>query len=132
MRLRTAAAAVAIVAAGSLGACSSPDSGSGSGSGSTDGSNQQQDSGTNNGSSGSNSDNSGGSGDSDSSSGKSVTMDEAGDIATDKYGGTVKEVESDHYNGKAAWEVEIKNSDKGRIEVKVEKSTGKILDMEKD
>lgn len=59
-----------------------------------------------------------------------VTKDEAGRIATDKYGGTVINVESDHYRGKAAWEVEIRNSRQGRIEVKVAKATGEVLHME--
>lgn len=72
------------------------------------------------------------SGPSASSSSGPVGMDEAGEIATDKYSGTVKSVESDHYHGKDAWEVEIQNSDQGRIEVKVAKSTGKILHMEKE
>lgn len=115
-RLRTIAAAIAIVAAGSLAACSQGgDSGTAGGS---DSSSSQQSNGQSGGDNG--------------SSDRSVGRDEAGKIATNKYGGTVKEVESDHYNGKPAWEVEIRDSDKGRIEVKVEKSTGKILHMELD
>lgn len=103
-RVRTVAAAIAIVAAGSLAACSqgtdatAPDNGT----------------------------------DTASSSSQHVNRDEAGRAATDKYGGTIKSVESDDYNGKPAWEVEIRGSDHGRIEVKVEKSTGKILHMSKD
>jgi hypothetical protein len=61
-----------------------------------------------------------------------VSRAKAGQIATSRYGGTVKEIESDHYHGKAAWEVEIQNSNQGRIEVKVDKATGDILDVEKD
>lgn len=59
-------------------------------------------------------------------------MQQAGRIATDKYGGTVKEIESDNYRGTPAWEVEITNSSQGRIEVKVDKATGAILHMELD
>ena len=59
-----------------------------------------------------------------------VTADEAGKIATDAYGGTVKNVESDTYSGAPVWEVEVKDSDQGRIEVKVAKDTGEILNVE--
>lgn len=59
-----------------------------------------------------------------------VTADEAGTIATQAYGGTVKNVEADSYQGTPAWEVEIKDSDQGRIEVKVAQDTGEILDVE--
>lgn len=62
----------------------------------------------------------------------SVSKEEAGKISTDKYGGAVEEVGSDSYQGKDVWEVEIRDSDQGRIEIKVEKATGKILNMEKD
>lgn len=41
-------------------------------------------------------------------------------------------VERDHYRGTEAWEVEIEGSDQGRIEVKVDTATGKILQMERD
>lgn len=63
---------------------------------------------------------------------KGISIGEAEKIAIDKYGGTVKEIESDHYRGREAWEVEIRDSSQGRIEVKVDKETGEILDMEKD
>lgn len=33
---------------------------------------------------------------------KGISIGEAADIAIEKYGGTVKEVESDHYNGREA------------------------------
>lgn len=51
-------------------------------------------------------------------------------IATDKYGGTVSSIEDDSYKGEPAWEVEINDSNEGRIEVKVSKATGDILDVE--
>lgn len=105
-------AAVLLAASGGLAACSSEGDTSGPSSGSD--SNVSQENG------------------SDMSDDGAVTKDEAGTIATDKYGGKVKEVESDDYNGKAAWEVEIRDSDEGRIEVKVAKSTGDIMNMEQD
>lgn len=61
-----------------------------------------------------------------------VTREEAGRLVVDRYGGTVKGVGSDDYHGKDAWEVEVRDSRQGRIEVKVEKSTGRILHMEQD
>lgn len=62
----------------------------------------------------------------------SITSSEAEDIAIEAYGGTVKETESDHHQGREAWEVEIRDSKHGRIEVKVDKHTGEILEMERD
>lgn len=61
-----------------------------------------------------------------------VGMEEAARIATEKYGGTASSIEDDSYKGEPAWEVEIKDSNEGRIEVKVSKATGDILDVEKD
>lgn len=61
-----------------------------------------------------------------------VGKDEAGRIATDRYGGTVKNVESDTWQGTPAWEVEVRDSSQGRIEVKVDKRTGEILHVEPD
>lgn len=61
-----------------------------------------------------------------------VGMEEASRIATEKYGGTVSSIEDDSYKGEPAWEVEIKDSSEGRIEVKVSKATGDILNMEQD
>lgn len=61
-----------------------------------------------------------------------ISKSEAEQIAIDKYGGTVKEIEGDDYKGIPAWEVEINDSKKGRIEVKVDKKTGDILDYEQD
>lgn len=63
----------------------------------------------------------------------SISKDEAEQVALDEFGGEIKETESDDYNGQPAWEVEIRNSDEhGRIEVKVDKSSGKILNWERD
>lgn len=61
-----------------------------------------------------------------------ISAEEAGKIVTDKYGGTIKEVENDDYRGKPAWEVEVRDSKEGRIEVKVDKQTGAILEKEQD
>lgn len=62
----------------------------------------------------------------------SISLDEAGKIVTDEYGGEVIGVEDDDFRGTPAWEVEVKDSDEGRIEVKVDKESGEILDMEHD
>lgn len=64
------------------------------------------------------------------SSGSDITRDRAGQIATDKYGGDIISVENDSHNGEPTWEVELKNSDQGRIEVEVTKSSGKIVKTE--
>lgn len=61
-----------------------------------------------------------------------ITQSEAESIVIDKYGGTVKETESDSYEGTPAWEVEVRDSTKGRIEVKVDKQSGDILNVEQD
>lgn len=61
-----------------------------------------------------------------------VGMEQAGMIATDKYGGTVSSIEDDSYKGEPAWEVEINDSNEGRIEVKVSKATGDILVVEQE
>lgn len=59
-------------------------------------------------------------------------MDDASAIATAKYGGAVTSVEDDSYKREPAWEVEIEDSTEGRIEVKVSKATGEILEVEND
>ncbi len=64
--------------------------------------------------------------------GTQVSKSQAGKIVTDKYGGTVKSVEDDTHHGTPVWEVEVKNSKKGRIEVDVGKAHGKILEVETD
>lgn len=61
-----------------------------------------------------------------------ISLDEAGRVVTDLYGGEVIGVEDDDYRGTPAWEVEVKNSNEGRIEVKVDKTSGEILDVERD
>ncbi|UPO78065.1 PepSY domain-containing protein [Arthrobacter sp. Helios] len=61
-----------------------------------------------------------------------ISLDEAGRVVTDQYGGEVIGVEDDDYRGTPAWEVEVKNSNEGRIEVKVDKTSGEILDVERD
>ena len=61
-----------------------------------------------------------------------VSKSEAEKIALDKYGGSIKNTEDDLYHGTPTWEVEVRDSSKGRIEVKVDKTTGKILHVEGD
>lgn len=65
-----------------------------------------------------------------SSTDAATTKQEAGRIVTDKYGGKVISVESDHERGQPTWEVEVKNSRQGRIEVDVAKESGEILKIE--
>lgn len=64
--------------------------------------------------------------------GTETTMENAGRIATDKYGGTITSVEDDDHKGEPAWEVELRGSTEGSLEVKVSKATGEILDVEQD
>jgi len=64
--------------------------------------------------------------------GSKITKDKAGQIATDKYGGKVINIEADTHDGSPAWEVEIRDSKQGRIEVDVDQTSGKIVEMEKD
>lgn len=43
-----------------------------------------------------------------------------------------KEVGGDDYKGAEVWQAEVRNRANGRIEVKVGKSIGRILPLEKD
>lgn len=61
-----------------------------------------------------------------------VSLERAGKVATDKYGGTILSIEDDSFNGEPAWEVEISDSSEGRIEVKVSKATGEIINVDHD
>ena len=61
-----------------------------------------------------------------------ISLGDAGTIVTDKYGGELIGVEEDDFHGTPAWEVEVRDSSQGRIEVKVDKATGEILDIEQD
>ncbi len=61
-----------------------------------------------------------------------ISKEQAGTIATDKYGGEIISIEADATHDQPSWEVELKNSHKGRIEVDVDQSTGKVIAMEPD
>lgn len=61
-----------------------------------------------------------------------ISKDRAGKIATDAYGGQIIGVEPDHAKDRATWEVELKNSHQGRIEVDVAKDNGDIVATEPD
>lgn len=63
---------------------------------------------------------------------RSTSRQRAGKIVTDKYGGNVISIESNHENGQPTWEVEVENSSKGRIEVDVAKRDGSIVELETD
>ncbi len=64
--------------------------------------------------------------------GGGITYCQAGKTATGKFGGTVKSVSSDHYRGTPVWEVELRDSRRGNIEVKISKASGSILHVEQD
>lgn len=70
--------------------------------------------------------------DKDSIEHDNISKEEAGKIATDKYGGEIKEIEQEHEDGILVYEVEIRNSDEGRIEVDVTAGSGEIYGMEKE
>lgn len=59
-----------------------------------------------------------------------VDSDAAGRIVTDTYGGRVINVEEDTDQGKPAWEVEATGGRCGRIEVDVDKASGRIVSFE--
>lgn len=61
-----------------------------------------------------------------------ISKDRAAQIAKDKYGGEVINVEMETEQGKKAYEVEMRNTSQGRIEVDVAAATGKIIDVEKE
>jgi uncharacterized membrane protein YkoI len=61
-----------------------------------------------------------------------VNQAEAAQIATQQYGGRSLGVEQDTAQGQPSWEVELADSNQGRIEVDVAQQTGAILTMERD
>ena len=61
-----------------------------------------------------------------------VDREQAGRVATARYGGRVLNVEADTARGEPTWEVEVADSRAGRIEVDVAQRTGEILEMERD
>ena len=61
-----------------------------------------------------------------------VTSEQAGRIATDRFGGRVLNVEPDSAAGRPSWEVEVADSREGRIEVDVAQADGGIVEMERD
>jgi len=66
------------------------------------------------------------------SGGGPVGRETAGDLVTDSYGGRVLNVEEDTDQGKPAWEVEATGGQCGRIEVDVDKASGRIVSFETD
>ena len=61
-----------------------------------------------------------------------IDQHRAGQIATDRFGGRVLNVEADQARGEPAWEVEVADSRQGRIEVDVSRASGAIVEMEHD
>lgn len=64
--------------------------------------------------------------------GAGVDQRRAGQVATDRFGGRVLNVEADQAGGEPAWEVEVADSRQGRIEVDVSRASGAILELEHD
>jgi uncharacterized membrane protein YkoI len=67
-----------------------------------------------------------------STSSAAISKDDAAKIVTAQYGGDVVGVESDSHDGEPTWEVEVRNSNEGRIEVDVDQSSGKIVEVKRD
>ncbi|MFC4619515.1 PepSY domain-containing protein [Camelliibacillus cellulosilyticus] len=61
-----------------------------------------------------------------------ISKNKAADIAIKKYGGELINVEKETEKNRPVYEVELKNSKQGRIEVDVDRETGRIIKMEKD
>src|SRR5699024_3051781 len=66
-----------------------------------------------------------------------ISEDDAEKVATDEYGGKVKETEIEHEedsdgNNVLVYEVELRGSDKGDIEVDVDAQTGDLFDSEQE
>lgn len=61
-----------------------------------------------------------------------LTADDARRIATDRFGGTVREVEREFEHGRVEWKVEITASDGVTYDVRVDASTGAITRVDRD
>lgn len=62
----------------------------------------------------------------------SLTAEDASRIATDRFGGTVREVEREFEHGRAEWKVEITAADGVTYDVRVDSSTGAITRVSQD
>lgn len=60
-----------------------------------------------------------------------VSSTQAGNIAVQQYGGTVKTVKSSEYQNKVVWEVDITDSPQGEIKVEVAQADGTVVGMSK-
>lgn len=67
-----------------------------------------------------------------SGSAAGVSREQAASTVTSKYSGTVISVERDTEEGERTWEVEVKDSNQGRIEVDVSRQSGEIVSFEKE
>lgn len=61
-----------------------------------------------------------------------ISRAEAERIALDEFGGTIDDIDDDSHNNRPTWEIEIKGSREGDIEVEVDRQTGEILHWERD
>lgn len=59
-----------------------------------------------------------------------ISKERTGEIAIERYGGRMLNVEADTKNGHPIWEVELADSIYGRIEVDVDQNTGEIRKVE--
>jgi uncharacterized membrane protein YkoI len=62
----------------------------------------------------------------------SLTAADASRIATDRFGGTVREVELEFEHGRVEWKVEITAADGLTYDVRVDSSTGAITRVDQD
>lgn len=62
----------------------------------------------------------------------SLTAEDASRIATDRFGGTVREVELEFEHGRVEWKVEITAADGVTYDVRVDSSTGEITRVDQD
>jgi uncharacterized membrane protein YkoI len=62
----------------------------------------------------------------------SLTADDASRIATDRFGGTVREVELEFEHGRTEWKVEVTAADGVTYDVRVDATTGAITSVGQD
>lgn len=61
-----------------------------------------------------------------------ISIEQAIQIARDRFGGTVKSAEMDDHKGEPTWEIELRGTSRGDIEVEISRRTGEIVKVEDD
>lgn len=61
-----------------------------------------------------------------------LTADDASRIVTDRFGGTVHEIEREYEHGRVEWKVEVRASDGVEYDVRVDSTTGAITRVDRD